>query len=159
MELLWTHLSHVFLLCFSVLIVLESWSWGTLTLSWGKERLILDGKTLGSVWCSGFTSHNLMEKWSHCRLLQFLWSAVGLVHTQNTNLFFFGGGGGDKKLCIYKSVCVCVCIYTYTVPSKFIGTVNTKLLCWVWCLSVLESAGSQVLIPAEHFWCDFKCRP
>ncbi len=21
------------------------------------------------------------------------------------------------------------------------------------------SAESQVLIPAEHFWCDFKCRP
>ncbi len=104
MELLWILLSHVFLLlCLSVLIVLESWSWGTLTLSWGKERLILDGKTLGSVWCSGFTSHNPMEKWSHCRLLQFQWSAVGFVHTQKKNIF----GGGVKK------ICVCVCIYIY----------------------------------------------
>ncbi len=31
-----------------------------------------------------------------------------------------------------------------------------------WWVSVEEldwSAESQVLIPAEHFWCDFKCRP
>ncbi len=59
--------------------------------------------------------------------------------------------------------------------SNFIATVWTEpfyILTWPLCIrqgwkrndsvSVEEldrSAGSQVLIPAEHLWCDFKCRP
>ncbi len=37
-------------------------------------------------------------------------------------------------------VCVCVCVYThiYTVPSKSIGTVKTKLLCWLWSRDIYK---------------------
>ncbi len=50
------------------------------------------------------------------------------------------------------------CNRTYTILSKVLGhpilmnySVSVEELDW--------SAESQVLIPAEHLWCDFKCRP
>ncbi len=38
-----------------------------------------------------------------------------------------------------------------TVISTALSLLSVEQLDW--------SAERQVLIPAEHFWCDFKCRP
>lgn len=77
---------QLFSLYHAVSTVLASLSYGTRTLSCGRGRQILEERTHGYVWCSGFTSLNPTGRCCHCRLRPFLWSAVSVnfraTHTQ-----------------------------------------------------------------------------
>ncbi len=55
-------------------------------------------------------------------------------------------------------VCVCVCVCVHYIANTIGSPLSNERFDYFSNFHEYKSE-SQVLIPAEHLWCDFKCRP